>query len=166
MKFVKIEHLRVHGHTLTLHHGRLLLRRLVDSNFSRFEHDEEKSDRDTKNHWREEFRQVEHTFEHGTPEECLDVLTTLYDDEALPDEISAELEPLLKKLQQPRGPLISYIYYQSDLTCDIQWIEDGHDRTPPDPDNPTCTIVCRNGQWRHVLGSAEETVAKITGRTS
>jgi len=37
-------------------------------------------------------------------------------------------------------------------------VEDGHDRTPPDPDHPTCTIVWRNGIWRHVEGTA----AKVT----
>ena len=52
-------------------------------------------------------------------------------------------------------------FYQTDLDTDVQWVEDGHDRTPQDPDRPMCTVVCRNGQWRQVFGSAEEVVAEM-----
>lgn len=163
MRFVKFEHLRVHGHSFTLHNGRLLLRRISDQHFSHFDHDED--DLKTKNKWRERFRALEHAFEHQSAGECLELLKDLYDDESLPDEISAELEPLLKTLKQKRGMITSYVFAQMDMDCYVDRVEDGHDRTPQDPDEPMCTIVWRNGQWIHVFGSAEETVKRLKGVT-
>lgn len=158
MRFVKFKHLDLHGHTHTQHNGKLMMQRLVQKHL-RYGHDDD----EPKETWRDGLRDVEHAFDNGTPEECLEDLTTLYDDESLPEDIAKELEPLLKELQTPRPRMLASVFVQTDMDCDVQRVEDGHDRVPPDPGCPMCTIVWRNGHWVHVFGTAEETVKELKG---
>ena len=158
MRFVKYKYLDVHGHTHTQHTGKLTLTRLTQKHL-RYGHDDD----DDKDAWKAALRDVEHIFENGTTEECLEALTTLYDDEGLPDDISKELEPLLEEMKKPKPRILAYVFAQVDMDCDVQRVEDGHDRVPPNPDQPMSTIVWRNGHWAYVFGTAEETVQQLKG---
>ena len=151
MRFIKLEHYVVHGHAVTLREGRLLLQRLQQRRFI----DEE------KNGVRQRFFDAAQAFEGGEVEECRKALEKILDCKGLPEEIEPDILPILVKLKDKKPDRTAYVHYQRDLDCDLQLVEDGHDRAAPDPENPTCTIVFRNGQWRNVLGTADQVVARL-----
>lgn len=76
---------------------------------------------------------------------------------ALPvaSEIRKSVTEILASLSQPRADRDIYLYINTG-DGEINWIEDGLEDTPPDFDDPTCTIWWKNGLHRVVKGTAEE----------
>jgi hypothetical protein len=167
MRFFKHEHFRVPGHAHTLQQGHLIIQRVIERFWNIFEQDDEEDEdkakkaKKAKQKWREEFVDLKETFAGDDAAAALEHLLTVYEDEDLPDEISKSLEPLIAELKVQRPEIVAYVFDQLDSDCFINYIEDGHERTIPDPDNPTYTIVWKNGQWRHCRGTAAAIVAQL-----
>ena len=161
MNFFRHEHFRVPGHARTLQQGHLIIQRVIERFWNIFEREDEAETRKAKQEWREVFVDLKETLAGDDAAAALEHLLTVYDDEDLPDEISKSLEPLIAELKTPRPEIVAYVFDQLDSDCFINYIEDGHNRTIPDPDNPTYTIVWKNGQWRHCRGTAAAVVAQL-----
>ena len=164
MRFNKTVHHRVPGHAHTMKQGELLTSRLSARFWPLFDHEgeDEAAGRKKQQEWRATFNELKEAFAHGTPEEALTLATDVYEDEGLPEPIAAALEPIIVELKKTKPEIVSYIFEQLDKDFDVMIVEDGHDRVPPDPDNPTCTIVWRNGLWRWVEGTAQSVVDELT----